>query len=113
MSLEEILEQYKVLVIWHKYVKVTAAVLLAVMVGFVAWGIFNAELRLLLIITGVVLGGCGAGLYLVVHRLYIKTGKAVLEYLRYSGMSEREIAEITVKYQITLPEFNTDKSGNG
>lgn len=111
MSLEEILEQYKVLVTWHKYVRVIAVILLAVMVGFVVWGIFNPELRLILIITGAVFGVCGAGLYFAVHGMYIKTGKTVLEYLRYSGKSESDIIDLTVKYQITLPDINTKSGG--
>lgn len=113
MNLEEIIDQYKALTIWHKYVKIAAAVLLAVMVGFVTWGIFNADLRIMLIVTGVVFGACGTGLYLAVHRLYIKTGVTFVDYLRASGMSDREIADLSAKYAVSFPETGKDKSGNG
>lgn len=108
MSLDEILEQYKALMVWHKYVKITAAVLLAVMVGFIVWGIFSADLRLILIITGFVFGVCGTALYLAVHRLFIKTGVTLVNYLKASGMSDREIDDLSAKNKITFPKAHND-----
>lgn len=106
MNLDEILEQYKTMMLWHKYIIILAAVLLAAMVGAVVWGIFTAELRILLIITGVVFGACGVALYLIVHRLYIKTGTALAAYLRALEKSDAEIEEIVRDNGIALPGFS-------
>ncbi len=105
MNLDEILDQYKVLMVWHKYVKILAAVLLAVMIGFIIWGILYIDLRPMLIITGVVFGVCGAALYIAVHRLCIKTGRTLVGYLKTLGMSEKEMADLSAKHKIEFPEM--------
>lgn len=100
MDLDELLEQFKMLTIWHKGVTITAAALLAVMAGFIVWGIAAEEIRILLIVAGVILGICGAGLYLTVHILFNKTKKVFGEYFRASKMSEEEIRSLLDKHQI-------------
>lgn len=100
MDLDELLEQFKMLTIWHKGVAFVAAGLLAVMLGLIVWGITAEEIRTLLIVSGVILGVCGAGLYLTVHILFNKTKKVFKEYFEASGMSESEIRSLLDKHQI-------------
>lgn len=100
MDLDELLEQFKMLTIWHKCVAVTAVVLLAVMLGLIIWGIAAVEIRVLLIVSGLILGVCGAGLYLTVHILFNKTKKVFREYFKASQMSEEEIRILLDKHQI-------------
>lgn len=102
-ELDELLDQYKVLEVWHKMVKITAVVLLAVMVGFILWGVFVSDfpdLRLLLIIAGVVFGVGGAGLFFVVNRLYNNARTVFGDYFNASGMSEDEVRELLDKHGI-------------
>lgn len=106
MDLDEILEQYKALMIWHKYVKIIAAVLLAVMIGFIAWGIFSDFLKSILIISGAVFGIGGVVLYLAVHRLYIRTGSTVVDFLKAAGMSDSEIGALVREKSIELPGYS-------
>lgn len=100
MDLDELLEQFKVLTVWRKSVTVIAAVFLAVMAGFIAWGIAAEEMRLLLIAAGLVLGVCGAGSYLVVRSLFNKTKKVFKDYFKASKMSEEEIRSLLDKHKI-------------
>lgn len=103
MDQDELLDQYKVLEVWHKMAAVTAVVLLAAMVGLIMWGVFvpdMPDLRLILIIAGVVLGACGVVLFLVVHRLYNNAGRVFRDYFNASGMSEDEVRELLNKHEI-------------
>ena len=100
MDLDELLEQFKMLTVWHKGVTITAAALLAVMIGFVIWGITAEEIRTLLIVAGSILGVCGAGLFVTVHLLYNKTKKVFTDYFKASKMSEEEIRSLLDKHQI-------------
>lgn len=100
MDLDELLEQFKLLKFWHKCVTITAAVLLAVMLGLIVWGIAAEEIRILLIVSGLILGVCGAGLYITVHILFNKTKKVFKEYFEVSKMSESEIRSLLDKHQI-------------
>ena len=100
MDLDELLEQYKALAVWHTGVAVTAAVLLALMLGLIVWAIAAAEIRILLIVSGLIIGACGAGLYLTVHILFNKTKKVFKEYFEASKMSESEIKSLLDKHQI-------------
>lgn len=107
MNLDEILEQYKLLTVWHKAVKIMAAVLLAAMIGFIVWGLFIPGLRTMLIVVGCVFGACGVCLYIVVHRLYNKTGLVIGEYLvKFQGMSESEIEALLREKRLSLPGFS-------
>ncbi len=101
-TIEDVLEQYKILRTWHKTAYIAAIVMICCMIGFVAWGIFFAELRLLLISFGIVLGVCGAVLYVMMHRIYVKTGAAILDYFKASGMSEQDLMKKAEELRIKI-----------
>lgn len=100
MDLDELLEQFKTLTVWRKGVIVIAAILLAAMLGLIVFAVAAEELRTLLIIAGVLLGICGAGLYLTVRILFNKTKKVFKEYFEASKMSESEIRSLLDKHGI-------------
>lgn len=100
MDLDELLEQFKMLLIWHKGVTVTMGILLAGMVVMIVFGIMAEEIRTLLIVSGVIFGICGVGLYLIVHTLLGKTKKVFVDYFAASQMSESEIRSLLDKHGI-------------
>lgn len=104
VTIEDVVEQYKLLRTWHKITCVIAAVLMVCMVGFTVWGILYAPLRWLLISFGIVMGICGAVMYVMIHRIYIKTGAAILNYFRTSGMNELELLEKARELNIKIKQ---------
>ena len=94
ITTDEVIENYKLLRAWHISSGVVSVCLICLMAAAVIWGIIYPELRLILISAGIAMGICGAGLYAVVHRTYIKTSAAVLDYFKVvSKMSQAEIQE--------------------
>ena len=94
ITTDEVIENYKLLRLWHIAACFISAFLMCLMIGAVIWGIFFPEMRLILISVGILMGICGAGLYAVVHRTYIKTSAAVLDFFKIvSKMSDAEILE--------------------
>ena len=94
ITMDEVIENFKVLRLWHASACFIAVSLICCMIGTVVWGIFNFELRWLMISAGAVLGICGIVLYIVIHRTYIKTSSTILDYFRAAAkMSETEILE--------------------
>ena len=90
-TIDDVIEQYGILRTWHKTAYIAAIVMICCMIGFVVWGIFFEGLRLLLISFGIVMGVCGIVLYVTIRRIYVKTGTAILDYFKASGMSEPDL----------------------
>lgn len=103
-TIDDVLEQYGILRTWHKTAYIAAIVMICCMIGFVVWGILFAELRLLLISFGIVLGVCGAVLYVMMHRIYVKTGAAIMDYFKASGMSETDLRKKAQELKIKVRE---------
>ena len=103
ITIQEALENYKILRIWHKAVCVISALLLCGMIGFVIWGIFYADLRWILIVFGIVIGICGIVLYLTVRSTCLKAGSLILDYFRVSEkMSEDRLLEKARELKISI-----------
>ena len=90
-TIDDVLEQYGLLRTWHKIICVISGVLVLCMAGFVIWGILYADLRILLIAFGVIMGVCGVVLFVMMHGIYLKTGNAILDYFRSEKMSEDDV----------------------
>lgn len=103
-TIEDVLEQFGILRAWHKTAYIISAVLIACMIGFVAWGIMFEPMRVLLIAFGVVMGICGAVLFITMRKTYLKTGAAILDYFRKSGMSEEDILKKAEELKISVPK---------
>lgn len=103
-TIDDVLEQYGILRTWHKTAYIAAIVMICCMIGFVVWGIFFAELRLLLISFGIVMGVCGIVLYVMMHRICVKTGAAILDYFKASGMSETDLIKKANELKIKIRE---------
>lgn len=103
-AIDDVLEQYGILRIWHKTALAAAIVMLCCMIGLVVWGILFEPLRGILIAFGVVMGVCGAALYLAMHKVFFKTSAAILDCFRASGMTELEILQKARDYKITIPK---------
>lgn len=103
-TIDDVLEQYGILRTWHKTAYIAAIVMICCMVGFTVWGILFAELRLLLISFGIVMGVCGIILYVMMHRIYVKTGAAIMDYYRASGMSETDLRKKAQELKIKVRE---------
>ena len=94
ITIDEVIENYKVLRLWHNAVCFISAFMICCMIGAVIWGIFNSELRFILRSAGIVPGICGAALFLVVHKLLIKTSYAVLDFFKtICKMPDSEVLE--------------------
>ena len=104
VTVEAVIEQYKLLRGLHKTACIVAVVLMVCMAGFVVWGILFEPLRWVLIPFGIVLGICGAVLYVSIHRTYVKTGAAILNYFRTAGMSELELLKKARELDIRIKE---------
>ncbi len=109
-TIDTVLEQYELLRIWHKTAYVAAIVMLCCMIGFIVWGILFEPLRGILIAFGIVMGVCGTVMYVMMHRIFVKTSAAILDYFRASGMTEPEIQQKAKEYKIKIPKTakNTD-----
>ena len=91
---DEVIESYKVLRVWHNSTCFISAFMMICMIGAVIWGISFPEYRFTIIVAGAVLGICGAVLFIVVHRLYIKTSVTLLEYFKaVCKMSDSKVLE--------------------
>ena len=104
VTIEDVIEQYKLLRGLHKTACIVAIVLMVCMAGFVVWGILFEPLRWVLIPFGIVLGICGAVLYVTIHRTYVKTSAAILDYFRASGMSELELLQKARELNIKIKQ---------
>lgn len=109
VTIDEVIESYRLLHLLHKVVCIMTVVLICTMIGFVIWGISFAELRWILISFGIAMGICGAALYTIIHRIYIKTSFAILNYFKTSGMSEQEILEKARELKIPEKMQKTDQ----
>lgn len=104
VTVDDVIEQYKLLHGLHKVSCIVAVVLMVSMAGFVVWGILFEPLRWVLIPFGIVLGICGTVLYIKIHGIFIKTGAAILDYFRTSGMSELELLQKARELDIKIKE---------
>ncbi len=109
-TIDTVLEQYELLRIWHKTAYVAAIVMVCCMIGFIVWGILFEPLRGILIAFGIVMGVCGTVMYVMMHRIFVKTSAAILDYFRASGMTELEILQKARELKIKFPKTakNTD-----
>lgn len=103
ITTDEVIENYKILRLWHHSTCVISAFMVCCMIGAVVWGIIDSGLRFVLIPAGTVLGVCGIVLFIVVHRLFIKTSATVLDYFKtVCKMSESEILEKAKELKIPV-----------
>lgn len=102
-TIDEVLEQYGTLRTWHKTICVISALLVLCMIGFVTWGILYEDLRVLLIVFGVIMGVCGVVLFVMMHRIFLKTGAAILDYFRATKMSEDDVLKKAQELKIPVP----------
>lgn len=100
MDPDELLEQFKNLAVWRKGVMIMSGIMLAAMIGMIVFGIIAVEIRTLLIVTGVIFGLCGIGLYIVIHILFNKTKNVFREYFKASHMTESEVRSLLDKHGI-------------
>ena len=103
-TIEDVLEQFGILRAWHKMTYVISAVLEACMIGFVVWGIMFEPMRVLFIAFGVVMGICGAVLFIMMRGTYLKTGAAIFDYFKASGMSEEDAVKRAEELKIPVPK---------
>ena len=107
ITTDEVIENYTILRFWHNSTCFISAFMVCCMTAAVIWGIFNPELRFVLISAGAVLGLCGIVLFIVVHRLFIKTSKTMLDYFRsVCKMPDVEILEKAKELKIPKKAFN-------
>lgn len=104
VTVDDVIEQYKLLRGLHKAACIIAVVLMVCMAGFAVWGILFEPLRWVLIPFGIVLGICGAVLYIKIHGIFIKTGSAILDYFRAAGMSELDLLQKARELDIKIKE---------
>ncbi len=109
-TIDSVLEQFELLRIWHKTAYVAAIVMICCMIGFIVWGILFEPLRGMLIAFGVVIGICGTVMFVMMHRIFVKTSAAILDYYRATGMTEPEIQQKARELKIKIPKTakNTD-----
>lgn len=103
-TIDSVLEQFELLRIWHKTAYVAAIVMVCCMVGFIVWGILFEPLRGMLIAFGIVIGVCGTVMFVMMHRVFVRTSAAILDYYRATGMTEPEIQQKARELKIKIPE---------
>lgn len=101
-TIEDVLEQFGILRVWHKTAYIISAILAACMAGFVIWGIMFEPMRWLLIVFGIVMGICGAVLFISMRNTYIKTGTAILDYFRSTGLAEEDVLKKAAELKIPV-----------
>lgn len=109
-TIDSVLEQFEILRIWHKTAYIAAIVMVCCMIGFIVWGILFEPLRWMMIAFGIVMGVCGVVLYVMMHRIFVKTSAAILDYYRAAGLTEPEIQQKAQELKIKIPKTakNTD-----
>ena len=108
ITLEEVVENYGVLRLWYFFSCGISIFLICCMIGAVVWGIFYPELRWIIISAGIIMGICGAVVFIVVRRTYIKTSSTVLDYFKVAcKMSDDEIREKAKELKIPKKVYKT------
>lgn len=113
ITLEEVVENFKILRLWYYCTCVISAFMILCMTGAAVWGILDPDFRWIIISAGIVLGICGIVLFIVVRGIYIKTSSAVLDYFRLvCKMPDAEILQKAQELKIPKKAIKTNQGGS-